>query len=184
MTVAAAQTLEQTKGQLRFKPPKTKAGKRTLVLPTGAVAVLRQHRTRQGEIRLAFGLGAPDATDLLFCRHDRDGRPMPKPPNDLSRDWARVVKALGATRGELSPRPGVSFHGLRHTVASLPIAGGHDVAAVARHLGHRDGTVMLKRYSQFFKRGDEQAAALIGAALALPVANSVANSGNVRLIEG
>jgi hypothetical protein len=58
------------------------------------------------------------------------------------------------------------------------------VAAVARHLGHRDGTVMLKRYSQFFKRGDEQAAALIGAALALPVANSVANSGNVRLIEG
>src|SRR5262245_47886326 len=51
------------KGQLPFKPPKTKAGKRTLVLPAGAVAVLRQHRARQGETRLALGLGAPDAGD-------------------------------------------------------------------------------------------------------------------------
>jgi integrase len=163
MTVTIEESLEQTKGQLRFKPPKTKAGKRTLTLPPNAVAIMRQHHAKQGELRLALGLGKAGADDLVFCTWDRDGRPAPIPPNNLSRDWARTVKAL-------EDAPAVSFHGLRHTVASLLIAGGHDVVAVARHLGHRDGTVTLKRYAHFFKAKDDAAAALIGAALrAAPV---------------
>ncbi|HEY7311277.1 MAG TPA: site-specific integrase [Gemmataceae bacterium] len=173
LTVTIEESLEQTRGGLRFKPPKTKAGMRTLRLPAGAAAVLRQHRARQSEIRLRLGLGSPENDGLVFYRWGKDGKPVPIPPNDLSRDWARAVKALDA--------PKVSFHGLRHTVASLLIAGGHDVVAVARHLGHKDATVTLKRYAHFFKAKDDTAAALIGAALALPVANSVANSGNVLL---
>jgi integrase len=125
-----------------------------------------------------LGLGKASGDDLVFCTWDREGRPALIPPNNLSRDWARAVKALDA--------PGVSFHGLRHTVASLLIAGGHDVVAVARHLGHRDGTVTLKRYAHFFQAKDDAAAALIGAALTLPqsaaVTNSVTNSPSVPLL--
>ncbi len=182
MAVTIEESLEQTKGQLRFKEPKTRSGKRTLSLPPNAVAIMRQHRAKQGELRLALGLGAAGPDDLVFSRFDGEAF-QPVKPNDLSRDWARTVKALDA--------PKVSFHGLRHTVASLLIAGGHDVVSVARHLGHRDGTVTLKRYSHFFKAKDDAAAALIGAALTLPatvapppsVTNSVTNSPSVRLLE-
>jgi integrase len=178
MTVRIEESLEQTKGQLRFKEPKTKAGKRTLALPASAAALMRQHRARQGEIRLKLGMGAAGDDDLVFHTWDKDGRPAPIPPNNLSRDWARAVKALDA--------PAVSFHGLRHTVASLLIAGGHDVVSVARHLGHRDGTVTLKRYSHFFKAKDDAAAALIGTALGLSpvplVTNSVTISPSVPLL--
>ncbi len=152
-------SLEQTRDKenrktiLRFKVPKTKAGRRTLSLPASAVAVLRKHRQAQLELRLQLGLGKLPNDALVFCR--LDGSPIP--PNDLSRDWARASKAL--------KWPRVSFHGLRHTHASALIASGMDVVAISKRLGHKSPTTTLRTYAHLFNRRDDAAADAIEAAM-------------------
>jgi len=46
-TLRVDRSLEQTKGRLRFKSPKTKRGRRTISLPPAIVAGLRAHMLRQ-----------------------------------------------------------------------------------------------------------------------------------------
>ncbi len=127
-SIRIERSLEQTKVGLRFKPPKTTAGRRTISLPASAVAVLREYKVKQLELRMQLGLGKPEPDALVFCRYD--GSPIP--PNDLSRDWARACVALGLPR--------VSFHSLRHAHASALIAAGLDVVAVSKRLGHGSPT--------------------------------------------
>ena len=131
-------SIEGTKFSLRFKPPKSKHGKRSVALPPSVIDVLREHRRRQLETRLALGLGKFSDDDLVFSR--ADGSPMP--PNKLSRDWANLVISRKLPRGP--------FHGLRHTHVSALIAGGLDVFSVSRRIGHNSPALTLKVYSHLF----------------------------------
>jgi integrase len=152
-SIRIERNLEQTKDGLRFKAPKTKAGRRTISLPANTVTVLRQHKVRQLELRLQLGLGKLPDDALVFCR--LDGSPIP--PNDLSRDWARACKALDL--------PKVSFHALRHTHASALIAAGIDVVKISRRLGHASPSITLRVYAHLFDTRDDTAAKAIEAAM-------------------
>ena len=146
-------SLEETRAGLKFKPPKTKNGRRTISLPPSAVAVLREHRRRQLEVRLALGLGRPGRDALVFC--NPEGSPIP--PSKLSYSWRNVCIALKLPR--------VRFHALRHTHASALIAAGLDVVRISRRLGHSDPAVTLRIYAHLFETSDTAAAAAIEAAL-------------------
>jgi integrase len=146
-------SLEETKQGLRFKPPKTKHGRRTISLPASVVAVLRVLRLQQLELRMALGLGKPDSETLVFSAPD--GSPLS--PDNLSRDWRRAVTAFDLPR--------VMFHALRHTHASALIAAGVDVAMISRRLGHGSPVVTLKIYAHLFAKTDRAAATAIDAAL-------------------
>jgi integrase len=84
-------SVEETRAGLRLKPPKTKRGRRNLKLPPEAVAMLRAHKVQQMELRLALGMGKPDATTLVFS--DVEGELLK--PHTVSRAWQRVVAARG-----------------------------------------------------------------------------------------
>ncbi len=155
-TLRIERSLEETAAGLRFKPPKTKRGRRTISLPAHAVAVLRAHWRQQLEYRMALGLGKPDAATLLFSRPD--GSPLS--PDNLSRDWRRVCRSLGL--------PLVTFHALRHTHASALIASGLDVVQIAHRLGHGSPVVTLKTYAHLFDKSDSAAAAAIENVLRTP----------------
>jgi integrase len=43
-------------------------------------------------------------------------------------------------------KPSISFHGLRHTWASLSVMGGMPLMVVAKNLGHRDTTMVQRHY--------------------------------------
>ena len=86
-----------------FKQPKTKSGRREVALPPIAIEALKDHRLRQLEMRVRLGLGKLNDDALVFTTPD--GQPMP--PNNLSRDWARFIKARNL--------PSISFHSLRHS---------------------------------------------------------------------
>ena len=146
-------SLEETTAGLRFKPPKTKHGRRMISLPPSAVKALREHRIRQMEQRLALGLGRPEPHALVFS--DLDGKPLS--PRALSGAWRRTCVALGIPR--------VTFHALRHTHASALIAAGLDVVTISRRLGHANPTVTLNTYAHLFSKSDTVAAAAIEAAL-------------------
>ncbi len=141
--------LEETAAGLRFKMPKSKHGRRTVSLPPSAVAMLRGHRRKQLEMRVALGQGRQPHDALVFCR--LDGSPMS--PDNISRDWRRLV-----LKRKL---PKVTFHALRHSHASALIAAGLDVVSVSRRLGHGSPTVTLNVYAHLFRHTDAAAAEAI-----------------------
>jgi integrase len=152
-TVRVERSLEQTRAGLKFKPPKTKHGRRIIALPPIAVGGLQAHRRRQLELRLALGQGKPDADTLVFSTVSSE----PIPPNNLSRDWRRFVLARKL--------PAVSFHALRHAHASALIASGIDPLTVSRRIGHANVSTTLNIYSHEFAETDAAAAKAIDAAL-------------------
>ena len=67
----------------------------------------------------------------------------------MSKDFARIVRDDGL--------PHLSFHGLRHTAASLMIAGGVHAKAIADILGHSSITVTMDTYGHLLKGVGEEA---------------------------
>jgi integrase len=141
---------QSTNGELYFKQPKTKAGIRTVNLPTRAIEALRAHRAWQLEMRMRVGIGGKP--ELVFA--DLEGNPMS--PNALSRQWGRFVRAHGL--------PHVSFHALRHTSVSMLINGGLDPVSIAKRIGHANAAITLRIYAHAFKP-DDRAPAILDAAL-------------------
>jgi integrase len=148
------QSLEQTKAGLRFKSPKTRHGRRSISLPPSAIAVLREHRKAQRELRLKIGAGKAPADALVFATWEG----KPRSPNSLTKEWREAIKASGL--------PQVTLHSLRHTHASHLIASGMDVLAISRRLGHGSPTITLGVYGHLFPNKDDRAADAIEATFA------------------
>lgn len=105
------------------------------------------------QTRLLLGQGRAGADDLVFTLADGS----PYPPDKLSRDWLRI------TISRKLPR--VMFHSLRYSHVSALIAGGLDVVAVSRRIGHASPAVTLAVYAHLFGSKDDAAAAAIEAAM-------------------
>jgi integrase len=149
--IRVAESLEQTKGTLRFKAPKS--GKsRTITLPASAIAELRQLKRDQAERLLRVGIRQDGAT--LVCAQD-DGRALA--PDVLTAAFTRLVRSLG------DGFPRVHFHSLRHSHATqLLIAGVHPRVAQER-LGHATAAMTLDIYSHVTSAMQEDAAGKIDA---------------------
>jgi integrase len=152
--IRVERSLEQTNAGLAFKSPKTKAGRRSISIPPSIVTELRDHWRRQGELRLALGIGKAGPDDLVFAREDGS----PWPPDSLTTAWQKTLASLKL--------PKVTLHSLRHTHVSQLIASGLDVVTVSRRIGHSNPTVTLGVYSHLFGNTDERAAAAVETALA------------------
>lgn len=148
------EALEETKAHgIRFKATKTKSGRRDIELPDIAIDALRDHRRQQLEMRLALGLGKLPEHALVFPA--RDGGPQS--PRNLSGDWLEAARAIGL--GD------IGFHNLRHTHASMLIAGKIDIVRISKRLGHAKPSITLSIYAHLFEQRDEQSAAVINATL-------------------
>jgi len=150
--VRVEQSLEETKSGLRFKPPKTKHGRRSIALAASVVTELRLHWKKQQEQRLRLGMGKMPDDGLVLSRWDGS----PPSPNSVTKEWIRTLRELKL--------PAVSFHAMRHTHASQLIASGMDVLTISRRLGHGSATITLGVYGHLFSNTDEQAALMVEAA--------------------
>ncbi len=148
--VTVQQSLEQTKGGLRFKPPKTRKGRRSVTLPVIAMEALREHRRRQAEERMALGLGKPET---VFT--DMDGGLWP--PDKLSRQFGNLVRKAGIGQ--------ITFHGLRHThITNLLREGVHPKIASER-AGHSSVATTLDLYSHATENLQREAAEKVDMAM-------------------
>jgi integrase len=127
-------TAKRTRYELRFKEPKTKRSRRTVALPPFVVARLRRCRVEQAERFLHAGAGRPDSSTLLF---ERDG--LPWNPNTFGLTFARIARD--------AKLPKVRLHDLRHSFASLLLAGGADLKTVSTALGHSTIAVTADTYA-------------------------------------
>jgi integrase len=146
--------LERTKAHgIRFKAPKSKAGRRDITLPEILVDALREHRKSQLELRMKLGAGKLPDDALLFG--DIDGNPPS--PNAFSAAWSDFAERIGM--------PDVTFHALRHTHASQLIDADVDIVTISKRLGHAKPDITLRIYAHMFQRDDSKAAAAINKAL-------------------
>lgn len=150
--VRSAQYLSAT--GISFRPMKTGRSQRSIALSAETVRVLREHRGRQLEARLAAGSDYEDG-DLVFA--DVDGRPLP--PYRISDQFRRrLVKRLG-----IGP---LRFHDLRHTAATLMFRAGIHPKVVSERLGHSSIAITLDTYSHVIPSMQRDAADAVDALLA------------------
>jgi len=149
-TLRVDRSLEQTKGRLRFKSPKTKRGRRTISLP---------RRSSPGSARTCCANRAPPGA-----------RPWPrKGPGSpvCALRWWRALAALAHAKIRAMQAlkiEGVTVHLLRHTHASQLIVAGMDVLTILRRLGH--GRQPLRWQPMAFRNTDERAAEILEATFA------------------
>lgn len=138
-----------------------KAGRpRALDASTGLVSALVNHRRHQSERKLRNGR-AYDDRGFLFAVELAHGKAKLGDPlsmvNVASRDFPKLIAAA-----KVKP---ITFHGLRHTSATLALAAGIPVKVVSERLGHAKTAITLDLYSHVVPALSQDAAARIGALL-------------------
>ena len=138
------ETLAQVYGKFIVKAPKSKAGLRSINLPSMAVEALHEHR----KAMLKEGRDVRDG--MVFC--SRKGTYIRR--SNLIRDsWNKILKSAG-----LPLRP---FHSLRHSHASSLLRNGQSIKAIAKRLGHSDAAMTLRVYAHVLPDEDSQLAMCI-----------------------
>lgn len=139
-------------GQVAEGTPKSEKSRRRVDLDSRTVAVLKRWRAQQARERLAAGEAYED-TGYVFV--DELGQPYA--PNRLS---ASFEKAQVGFNG-----PKLTFHGLRHTSATILLAAGVPVHVVSERLGHSTVSITSDIYAHVLERQKTDAAERIGGAL-------------------
>jgi integrase len=122
-TLVTAQARRAGDPGMSWSEPKTDKGWRSVALDTATVSVLRAHRARQLQERLAAGAEYDDQ-QLVIC--DVFGHPIH--PKTLSYYFGRAVKNSGVQR--------IRLHDLRHSHATLALKAGVHPRVVQERLGH------------------------------------------------
>ncbi|MCI0456764.1 MAG: site-specific integrase [Gemmataceae bacterium] len=147
--VSISKSLEEIRGRLRVKEPKSASGRRRVLLTPTTLTILREHQQRM----LAEGHGSA----LVFC--DRQGGHLRK-SNVQRRSFQPLLKRAGLM--------GVRFHDLRHTCATLLLLAGVNIKVVSERLGHADVKITLDTYSHVLPTMQELAVEKLDALLSGP----------------
>lgn len=166
-TAVVRQTMEQTKGSITFKAPKTSKSRRTIALPDAAIAVLRRHRAAQAEERIRLGPAYLEH-DLVLAKKRGD----PWNANSIHTLFRGIVRRAGIGH--------VRFHDLRHTHATQLLRLGVNAKVVSERLGHSTIGITLDTYSHVMPGMQEEAARRIDVALGAVVGNLVIDGDDVE----
>lgn len=134
-------------------PPKTHQARRTVTFLPETAQVLREQHKRQAARKLALA-GEGEGFDYVFST--QTGGPLH--PDYVTRTFAAAVKLAGARR--------LTFHGLRHTHATLLMEQGVPLKAISDRLGHSTVALTANLYQHVSVGLQEQVAESFGAAMA------------------
>lgn len=93
-----------------------------------------KHKIAQAQLKLKLGSAYQD-NDLVVC--SAIGNPIDT--SDINKDMAYVIKKNNL--------PKISFHGLRHTHATMLLSIGENAKVVSERLGHANIGITLNTYS-------------------------------------
>ena len=130
--------------------PKSEAGRRTIDLPAGMMALLEETRKYHEDAARALGDRWRGCGRIVSAW---DGTPL---HHDTPSKWFRKFADANGFEG-------VRFHDLRHTHATLLFANNIDAVAVASRLGHEDASTTMRIYAHAIRRRDKESAAAMQA---------------------
>lgn len=135
-----------------FGAPKNKKP-RTIDLSQEMLGLLRKQKAYQSEVKLLAGNTYQDY-GLIFA-YDRPPFGMPLSANNIGqREFSKLIAAAKV-------RP-ITFHGLRHTAATLMLKEGIPIKVVAERLGHKKITITLDIYAHVLPSMQRDAATKLG----------------------
>jgi integrase len=123
-TIRVTRKLAEVNGTLSYGPPKTAAGRRTVGVPSFVARSLAVHLDLCAE---------PGSEGLVFPA--LEGGPMRR-SNFRRRVWEPATRAAGV--------PGLRFHDMRHTAATLAAASGTSLKALMARIGHASAAAALR----------------------------------------
>ncbi|MBR4861175.1 MAG: site-specific integrase, partial [Firmicutes bacterium] len=150
-TITVNKSLAKTKAGFLVKSTKNEASKRVVAVPAECITLLKRLNLQQKEQRMKFG-SAWEGKNNVFSQ-TMGGYMDTNTPNH---SFQRIIKRYNQTHEDQLPL--ISFHGLRHTSATLLIAQNNDIKTVSARLGHADVSTTLNIYSHALKERDEKAA--------------------------
>jgi integrase len=136
----------QIGGKIYEGAPKTKRSKRIVPLDSDTIAALRAHRRRQAREQLAAGSAWVNVEGRVFTRGDGSALI----PEGVSRNFQTLSAAASV--------PIIRFHDLRHTSASLALAGGVPMRVVSDRLGHSTIAITSDLYTKVYDEVAKDAA--------------------------
>ena len=145
-TISIAEQVTRGRGgRPLLSPPKSKAGVRTLSIPSALAEMITIHMA-------GAGLTAADAEAFLFANDS--GGPLDY-TNFRRRIWLPAITKAGFKR--------VGFHDLRRAAATALVTELVDIKTVQMRLGHSDPRLTLAVYAQATTEADKGAAQRLGA---------------------
>jgi integrase len=137
--------VEDGSGKIHSNPPKSRAGRRTMHVPTSLLAMLEEHLD-------AMAIDRDDERALIFT--SPTGGPL-RYSNFRKRVWYGAVERSGL--------PPIGFHDLRRTAATVLVSTRVDLKTAQVRLGHANPLLTLQIYAQATTEQDKEAAATIDA---------------------
>jgi len=132
--IQVAEISVEVRGEITYGPPKTKAGARTVPLPSVVTNELAKLTDAN-----------PDPGTLVF--RSPHGAPL-RAGQFRQRVWYPAVSAAGLE--------GVRIHDLRHTAVALWIAAGANPKEIAVRAGHSSVVTVLDRYGHLYPEAEDR----------------------------
>lgn len=139
------------------KETKTVAGDRYVYFSLEMESLLREFQRECAWETETYDGRELEASDYIFRRH---GCRLPMTPTTFTWRFKLILKKHGLPTA-------LNVHSLRHTNASLLIAGGADVATVAGLLGHSQPSTTLDIYTHAFDKNKKAASQVLQEGLAI-----------------
>ena len=133
------------------KETKTVAGDRYVYFSLEMESLLKEFQRECAWEAETYDNRKLEDTDYIFRRH---GYRLPMTPTTFTWRFKLILKKHGLPTA-------LNVHSLRHTNASLLIAGGADVATVAGLLGHSQPSTTLDIYTHAFDKNKKAASQVL-----------------------
>ncbi|MBM4463427.1 MAG: site-specific integrase [Chloroflexi bacterium] len=152
LSISVSQVLYKRRGVTQLKEPKTSRSRRRVKMTPKLAEFLRDYRAERES--LYWQLGKPLALDSLVFTSTAF---QPMNPGNLSRTFSTLAKEAGL--------PGVRFHDLRHTFASLSLLQGVHPKIISEALGHSSVAFTMDVYSHIIAGMQDDAMARLNEVL-------------------
>lgn len=122
---------------------KTKSSQRAAYIPKEIVKLLKEYRVEWNSNK-AKAKDKWHETNRLFVQWNG----LPMHPDTISQWFPKFIRKHNL--------PYVTFHGLRHTHASILLAMGMDISSIADQLGHESIEMLIKTYAHTVRRSSKE----------------------------
>lgn len=156
-TVNITKATAITKSGQITKDPKTKAGRREIMLPSVVFEKLNEWKQEQRKHAEGIGdewkgeTGIDFEENYIFTQDNGKQLDVHTPTHKFK----EILAMYNSSVSEAEKLPEITLHDLRHCTASLLIASGIDVAEVTRMLGHSKISITLDTYTHALRGKSE-----------------------------